>query len=531
MGYKPYKSQSNFVLKDTSKLIVIITDIIVLHQDLTVIQEVVESVCNSIGPETVSGRQILLNHVLIARQKSLPDKNACIHFLMQNLSQLSSLELPATPLSQDTPRNMSMLRDVVVVSDGQLSSNIRPRKNDPQYISRDGGSGSYSPNPSLSSSDSRQLPTSPPPDASQLPPPALTQSQVWQLVQGTTPARDLEEPVNFKRDDSDTSLTASQRQGAFHRQIYHQFPSTYKSTLFNIGNEGEEEEIQSPDHVPSLRNTGAPAKRLHKGSSLDIDRDTDQLTRRPLRHNSSAGNILDAALEPQYQQVYQQHPQRNTFNPPPTSQGPPQYNQYTYGYQQHQGDYYHQPQRSPFQNSNFFPRGGVDMSRRSSDSNFLAGNAPLGHAHSNNYINAKDLNQYNADTMDYANNTTSHTWSSGRPSQQELERYSNKQMTSTGAAAVSRPLPALNGWTCRHCRIWNATDFPECTECHRLADWVDTTPYSPSDVNRVPSKKNIQTDYSHPKATVPWECPYCMSKNKPIGNVCEDCKAEVSSCN
>ena len=127
---------------------------------------------------------------------------------------------------------------------------------------------------------------------------------------------------------------------------------------------------------------------------------------------------------------------------------------------------------------------------------------------------------------------TNNTWG-GEDTRQYLRQRSqesirNKPLTSSGAAAVSRPSPK-SGWTCK-CGHVTEDDFPQCVKCTRDAPWLDISPPSLKTPN-TDLPKNIETDSSLNSAPhsmtynnkAAWECCYCLSRNVHSGNVCCEC--------
>ena len=618
MGYQQYsKSQSDMVLKDTSKLTQIITDLVVLHEELLVVLEIVEAVHNKLCSQSVSGRVILLDHVLRTRKQSGPKVQDTLAYLMHNLSHSSApLSHPNVSPINTHPQFASMSGRQTVVSDGQPSSNIGTRKNDQKYISRDSGMISSSP------IDKRLSIGSPPPDASLLPPPAMSKSQIQLMLEESHKSRQsdssFEEPRsrNLSQGDSNNVFDQTTSPQVFNH--YHRFSDqSYKPVLFSIsGNEEEEWPINEPLNDRSA----LPQNRLPpRVGSLDCD----EAPKRSLCKNSSTGDLLDTPLSPNshYTRTYPpagnhadnhytpttqggyHYPSTtrpgNHANDPylPTTQGgyhadyhtshdqgyhyqTPQnqyvsHDVYSQGFQQakylphppetrddwrrNQPQYEGYPQNQQYQQNlpgqqtnNYGIYGtndqpplmvqgsyssmGAGTRRRSSETALSSRNAiPPANARSN-YTKNLDQFQYGSVLMqDHSNAaSTSSTWGGGDTRQvlRQLSREKpSKQMTSSGAAASSRP--TAQGWSCTRCKYVNESDLPGCVCCGEIAYWVDLDPLSPNEKQANVQPKKIETDssMSHrpPAINKKWECPYCFSANYSSGNVCSECHAEIKA--
>ena len=655
MGYRPYqKTRSDFILQDTTKLANIVTELIILHEDLGVVLTIIEAVRNTMTPESVSGRQLLLEHILIARLKSGPSKVDSINYLMHDLSH-------AFPGEQ------------AIFSDGYLSS----RKNDQGYISRSSGT-SASPVP-LSSSSSDSFIQSPPPDLSMLPPPVYSKDQVMKMFENSGSESSMSGSVISPHHDS-IKRTLSQEKNDFIRQAYRPFEKNYTPVIFEMGDDDEEAWSGETPIDTSLSSRRNPASM--RSSSFDVVEEP----KKPLRHNSSLGDILNTPPEKVSPSIYTTFPPNSTnhtsFNYPPPSNYPPKsqyhdtynlpnskyqavppttnyyqptspvpptsnyyqptspvppttnyyqptspvpptsnyyrptspvppttnyyqpappvpptanyrpvppnyyqpappvpptanyrpvpptvnyehvlpptanYPQYQpasnyhtssqfrpevhSGYKRQAPEYqvhpeppkpsYHssKPNYGIYGENDFVPRNSTRRSSSTTSINVV----PQANNQQANYT--KDWGAYQASNMLMADayHNTNNTWS-GENARQYLRRRSqdsirNKPLTSSGAAAVSRPSPE-NGWTCR-CGHVTEDDFPQCVICHKDAPWVDISPPSFKMPN-TDLPKNIETDSSLNSAprpvthnnTAAWECCYCMSRNVRSGNVCSEC--------
>ncbi len=548
MGYKQSTNRSDFVLKDTSNLISIITDLVILHEDLTVTLEIVESIQNVVVSDTtVSGRQILLQNVLLSRQH-WPQRQSCINSLMSGQS--------CSPCDTNSvPYSLSMTRDVVV-SDCQSSlTSIGSRKNPPKLLSRDGTP--------VHSQVMRRLSSPPPPDISDLPAPAMTQSQVLKYFEESSLSfleKSVSPPADKKHDLSD-----SQERNAFHRQIYKPFKTTTIQPIkFDIGADQEVWSNNTNEREKPLKKHKLPLR----GSSFDPEYGNETITK-PFRNYSSSGNLDDyMSPQPEYHptpiphpftQYHQPYPECNPIPHPSTQYHqpnpkchpiPPPSTQYQphNGYQQNSGYHNNFPEtnvssamqsqssgygrQNRFGNEDGFVVSGQKMTRRASEDNILNINTVVPpNTYNCNYT--KDLEMFTTTNklLPISNNTSSTVC--GGDTRQMIRQLSRdregRQVTSTGAAAVGSH---IQYWTCKACK--NGTpigmDVYGCRNCGELSPYIDTGPWKPED--RKMKTNKIETDYSLNQTNSKsrsWECPYCWSHNYNDTNICSECKSDVKT--
>ena len=566
MGYKLYsKYRLDLVLRDTSNLISIITDVVILHEDLAVTLEIVEAISNTMSSETVSGRQILLENILLSRVRSQhPDKQSCIGLVMHGLSYNPD----PPPLSYGAPYVQSMERDVVI-GDGHSITTIGARKNNSRLLSRSSNTENPVPPPV---GPFRRLSSPPPPDISDLPPPAMSRSQVLKYFENSL--------TNSPEEIHENDLTASQERHDLNRQMYRAFPRTHLQPVkFDISgsdvnngawsrdnnHEGEwshNDPLESFKRRPPLR-----------GGSLDIDRDI-QTDRKLFRQYSSSGNILESSIvnESPYSGYHTTAPGYDlpSSHPPsshlPSSQYPPNLTGYNAassqyqprGYQLNQG---HNPQTNHSQVStnlseyspssgygttymnqlNTFETHGGDndqvisgqrMTRRASANNILNTNTilPPNNTFDTNYT--KDLQPYTNSHRMLPNpsSNTSTTWGGGdvRQTLHQLSRDKSvvRPLTSSGASAVGGS-PA-DYWICK-CNLQIKMDQHGCEKCDTLAPFIDIGPWKPE--YRATKVDKVEMDSTSGQTTSKsrsWECPYCWALNHNNGtNVCSECKSDV----
>ena len=497
IGYRQYSStHSDLILRNTSRLVSAIADIVILCEDLSIVWMVTESILNSMSTQTVSGRQIFLSDVLIARQQAPPEKMQCINFLMTQLSYVhgSSALVPEPTLSDSDRTGMRPYYE----SDEQTPS-LGTRRN-PKT-------------PHQTPSRSNSL-FSPPASTTQLPPPAITESQIHMMMENDQKERLTEDEGYYRESSEIDPLTASQEGSELTRQMYAPFKAvTYRPVVFSIGENEDREEELPPVMSPPPKPIPSPRRKFSKGRSFDMD--NQESSRRSLCHNNSEGDLLGNGGSSQ-RFLPRGNNEQNNFG--------------IYGV-----------------NDLVVPtvpaqvRPGI---RRGSENTLLEKpkpsprtqrNVAMPNSNAANKMLTKDFTRYNDIHSAGLDRTNSSTWA-GESHRQYIKQMSQgsggtPSFVSSDGSTPFRPMnsqeePILptqqHHWRCK-CGHVNEGDFPQCGKCQEVALWVDTSPLSPHKPpptnaylpDRNPRK--IENDYIGPNRPQPhpfeWMCIYCYGSN------------------